>query len=228
MMPASPIKSPLYHSRWFVILSLLLLSAIGYVLLAYDKAAVHLWLNGCHTPWLDVFFTYYTKVGEWVPYVIVFLLLFYKVGWAAYLLSSVALSGLICQPLKYAFDTDRPYKFFADHLPEVQLPFVDGVTLSKFYSFPSGHTTTFFCLFLVLSMVLGEMVAHRKELWAVFCWVLAVLGAYSRIYLSQHFLEDIAGGMLLGIGVTLLLYCFVPRLQATSFWNWHIPLRKKK
>ena len=213
----------------------LLLCLIGYVLLNYDKAAVHLWLNGYHTPFLDFFFRYYTVVGEWIPYIFVFLLLFYKAGWATYLLGCVAVSGLLAQPLKYAFDTDRPYKWFADRLPDVQLPFVDGVELSRYYSFPSGHTTTFFALFLCLSIVLTDCTASRSNRHtslkttaiSLVCFLLAVLGAYSRIYLSQHFLEDLFGGMILGVTTTLLLYIFVPHLQTTRFWNWNFGQLRK-
>jgi len=218
----------------FLIGSLLLMCVIGCVMLACDKAAVHLWLNGYHTPFLDSFFRYYTVIGEWIPYIFVFLLLFYKAGWAAFMFGSISISGLLSQPLKYAFDTDRPYRYFADHLPDVQLPFVDGVTLSKYYSFPSGHTTTFFALFLCLSIVATDCLSKREQtkglsrsrtdlsVVAFLFFMLAVVGAYSRVYLSQHFLEDILGGMILGIGVTLLLYLPVPQLQGTRFWDWSL------
>ncbi|MBQ7698576.1 MAG: phosphatase PAP2 family protein [Paludibacteraceae bacterium] len=229
----------------FLFCSVLLLCVIGFVLLNYEKAEIHLWMNTYHTSFLDFFFRYYTVIGEWVPYIVVFLLLFYKAGWATYLLSSVVISGLLSQRLKYVFDTDRPYKYFADHLPDVQLPFVDGVELSKYYSFPSGHTTTFFALFLCLSIVATDYfyrtyhISKRSKtpremelasiiVVSVTCFLLALTGAYSRIYLSQHFLEDIFGGMLLGILTTLLLYLPIPRLQTTRFWDWHIRLTPSK
>ncbi len=228
----------LKRNATFLIFILLFLSLIGLVLLNYDKAEVHLWMNTFHTPFLDFFFRYYTVIGEWIPYVIVFLLLFYKAGWATYLLSSVVISGLLSQCLKHIFNTDRPYKYFADHLPDIQLPLVDGVTINSFHSFPSGHTTTFFALFLCLSIVATDYFYHTYHLdkhpahtnpigkasiavVSITCFILAVIGAYSRIYLSQHFLEDIFGGMILGIITTLLLYIPIPRLQNTSFWDWH-------
>lgn len=220
----------------FLVCSLLLLCIIGYFLLGYDKAAVHLWLNGCHTPFLDFCFRYYTVVGEWVPYVIVFLLLFYKAGWAAYMLGGVVISGLLSQLFKYMFDTDRPSKYFADHLPDARLPFVDGVEIYSCHSFPSGHTTTFFALFLCLGIVTADHIARSGKPYArsrtaavsLTCFLLAAGGAYSRIYLSQHFLEDIFGGMILGIATTLLLYLAVPRLQTTRFWDWNLcQLRNK-
>lgn len=214
----------------FLLLSLFLMIIIGVFLLTFSKADIHLWMNSCHTPTMDFFFRYYTYVGEWVPYVVVFGLLFYKAGWASYLLGSVAVSGLISQRLKYVFDTDRPLTYFHHHFPDIQLQLVEGVHMSKFYSFPSGHTTSFFALFLVLCVLLNShlmQTATRYRQWLVgcivplTCFVWAVLGAYSRIYLSQHFLEDILGGMLLGILCTSLLFPLVSKWENTTFWNWN-------
>lgn len=223
----------------FLILSTLLLIALGIVLLQYDKAQLHLMMNVWHTPALDFFFRYYTYVGEWIPYVIVVGLLFYKAGWASFLLTDVLLSGLIAQRLKYVFNTDRPYYYFAQNLPDVRLPFVEGVTLSKWYSFPSGHTVTFFALFMTLAIIAVEIIESRTKnqeqrtkttliVINVVCFLLAALGAYSRIYLSQHFAEDIFGGAIIGIITTLLLYIAVPHLQKTPFWDWKIKKMQKK
>ena len=223
----------------FIICSLLLFCIISFVLLNYDKAQVHLWMNTYHTPFLDFFFRYYTIIGEWIPYVIVFLLLFYKAGWAIYLLSCVVISGLLSQCFKHIFNSDRPFKYFADHLPDTQLPLVEGVPIYSFNSFPSGHTTTFFAFFLCMSIVITDYFYHTYHLdqhsahthpigivsitvTSITCFLLAVIGAYSRIYLSMHFLEDIWGGMIIGISTTLLLYIFIPRLQHTHLWDRHI------
>lgn len=224
----------------FLVLSCLLLLAILTAHIFSQKETIHLFLNAYHAPWLSYAMRSYTHVGEWVPYVVAALLLFYKLGWTCFLLGDMALSGAMAQIAKYAVDTDRPYRWFANHLPDIQLQFVDGVRLSKFYSFPSGHTTTFFCLFMVLAIILTSYnIYHYRHdtpleapirqwcnlLIGIVCFLLAVLGAYSRIYLNQHFLEDIFGGMIVGISSTLLclllLYIF-PRWQHSYFWNWSI------
>ncbi len=212
---------------------------------------MHLWLNGTHTEAGDFFFQYYTYVGEWVPYVIVaVLLVFYKAGWASFLLADVAISGLIGQGLKYGADTDRPLTYFAEHAPGVQLQLVEGVRMSEWYSFPSGHTTTFFALFLTLAIVLcekyyfsrrradGEPTRDRHAIDTrltcgyafinLFCFLLALLGGYSRIYLNQHFAEDILGGMTLGVLTTLALLFIVPKLDSTSFWHWNVLQLKRR
>jgi len=241
----------LRYSHVFLLCSLVTILALGICIALCNKIEMHLWLNGTHTEVGDFFFRYYTVVGEWVPYVIVALLLFYKAGWASFLLADVALSGLIGQGLKYAFNTDRPYLYFTKYAPDVSLQFVDGVRLSEWYSFPSGHTITFFALFMTLSIILQEHlspITHHPSpitpknastshnsllpttyyLLPITCYLLAILGAYSRIYLNQHFAEDIVGGIIIGASTTIGLLFFVPKLDQTKFWNWNIMLLQKK
>jgi undecaprenyl-diphosphatase len=68
-------------------------------------------------------------------------------------------------------------------------------------SFPSGHTT--FAAVMCASLVL--LFAHRRRWWA-----LALLGiagmAWSRTYLQVHWLSDVFGGALLGVGVALVSF----------------------
>jgi len=224
------------YSQWFTILSILTAIALGIAILTCDKIEMQLWLNGTHTAVADFFFRYYTCIGEWVPYVFVGLLLFYKAGWASFLLADVAISGLIGQGLKYWFDTDRPYYYFSKFAPDIQLPFVDGVELSQWYSFPSGHTTTFFALFMTLAIVCSEAYhlstsklpsTFHFPLSTIF-FLLALLGGYSRIYLNQHFAEDILGGIVLAVVTTIILLFLVPKLENTRFWNWNLLQLQRK
>ena len=197
--------------------------ALGGALICCDKGQMHLWLNPEHTATADLFMQYYTLIGEWIPYIVVGLLLFYKVGWSLFLLADVAISGLIGQGLKYAFNTDRPLTWFAEHMPDVELQLVDGVRMSEWYSFPSGHTTTFFALFFTLAIIIANSKLRQPKLWIILCFMMAVLGGFSRIYLNQHFAEDIWGGALLGTITTILLYPAAIALQGKEkFWNWNL------
>jgi len=80
----------------------------------------------------------------------------------------------------------RPTKAITDsHLIHV----VKGVELHSIGSFPSGHTTTAFCFYLLACLFFNKR-------WVVFGgFLLALLVGYSRIYLAQHFPRDVAGGM---------------------------------
>lgn len=68
------------------------------------------------------------------------------------------------------------------------------------YSFPSGHTLT--------SAVGATMLAGIDRRFALPAILLAVLIAFSRLYLYVHFPSDILAGAVLGIGIgTLTLFC---------------------
>ncbi len=226
--------------KLFYILTIILLAVLVTLMLIYDKGTLHLMLCDHHTAFGDVFFPAFTQVGEWGVYVIVVLLLFYKAGWASLLLVSNLLAGGIGQIVKHIAHAPRPVSWFAEHCPDVTLPAIEGISFKQWNSFPSGHTLTFFCLFLVLTMVFEEVLQRRKlstegrnetaslnyYAISVICFLLATLGAYSRIYMSMHFAEDIFAGIILGVGVTALLSLFIPKIEHTKFWNWHVPTRK--
>ena len=180
---------------------------LGGLLIWNEKADLHLWLNSVHTPFLDVFFKYYTWVGEWVPFVVVAGLLFYRYRAALLLLSAQVVSGLVTQVFKRIFNAPRPKRFFADHFPEIDLPQVLDVRMHSWHSFPSGHTTSAFALFLALTFL-----TKRKDLHLLY-FLMAVLVGYSRIYLSQHFTSDVLAGSFIGVLMTIVALYLVDRKQ---------------
>ncbi len=223
--------------RLYYILSAILLAVLATLMCIYDKGTLHLMLCDHHTAAGDVFFPVYTQVAEWGIYVVAVLLMLYKFGWGCFLLVSNWVAGGIGQIIKHIAQAPRPVTWFAQHYPDVQLPAIEGIEFKEWNSFPSGHTITFFCLFLVLTMVIEELyhTAKRSYSEAVFqrqrsfsvsglsaaggLFALATLGAYSRIYMSMHFAEDIFAGIILGVGITALLSLFIPKLSNTRFWN---------
>ena len=227
---------PINRTSVYLVLSVVLALGIVVVHFFYSKADIHLWLNSNHTAWQDIIWQYYTYVGEWVPYAVAAVLLLFRFGDGLLLLADLALSGLAAQAVKHIACTDRPYMYFAKHFPDIDLPFVDGVRLSRFFSFPSGHTTTFFVLMFVLAVIITEAYSRRQAMEkdkrhrpsgdvfcaavCLVCFLLAAAGAYSRIYLSQHFLEDIFGGIVIGVSSTLLLLPVASRLQVKPWWSW--------
>lgn len=192
----------------FLTLTLLFLLIAGGALCFIPKGELHLLLCCHHKPILDVFFRYYTVVGEWVPYVVAIGLLFYSRAWGVFTIVVTILSGLSTQLLKHIVDAPRPLTWFAANMPDVTLPLVDGVKMSQYYSFPSGHTTSFFALFLALSLLVSHTALSRKAQYFLqtLFFLLALLGGYSRIYLSQHFLSDVLGGAFVGVCITLVVY----------------------
>ncbi len=207
--------------RLYYILSAILLAVLATLMCIYDKGTLHLMLCDHHTAAGDMFFPVYTQVAEWGIYVVAVLLMLYKFGWGCFLLVSNWVAGGIGQIIKHLAQAPRPVTWFAQHYPDVQLPAIEGIEFKEWNSFPSGHTITFFCLFLVLTLVIEE----RKPSLLLYSSTpllligLAALGAYSRIYMSMHFAEDIFAGIILGVGITALLSLFIPKLSNTRFWN---------
>ncbi len=213
---------------------LVVLLVLGSLLCLMPKGALHLALNGFHTQVGDCFFKYYTYVGDWVPYVIVFLLLFYKLGAATFVLASNVLAGLVTQLIKRIVCAPRPSIFFdVANNPDI-LPVVEGVRLHAYHSFPSGHTTTFVAVFFALAILLNgsdlRISSAVRQLGQYVCFLCAVLGGYSRIYLSQHFAADVFAGALIALVVTAALYPLFVRwsVSHSASYDWRLLLLCRK
>ena len=78
------------------------------------------------------------------------------------------------------------------------------INIPKDYSFPSGHT---------LSSVIGATILTGTDRRFGYAAIpLAVLIAFSRLYLYVHFPSDILGGALLGLSIGMLGLSFLRRL----------------
>ena len=208
--------------------TIVLALVLGTTLLVVPKAELHLALCQPHTHFLDTIVPIFTDLVDWLPYLCVVLLLFYRAGWATFLASNLLLSTLIVQPIKHILCAPRPLTWFAENVPNIRLPLIEGVRMNYWLSFPSGHTTTFFVLFFSLSIILYAENIKGKNILSFLCFLCASFGAYTRIYLSQHFALDIFAGILIAIFSTLLLYFFlVKRTQNTSFWVWRVQKLRK-
>ena len=146
----------------FIILSLMLLLALGLALMYIPKGDLHWLLCNRHTPARDIFFRYYTHVAEWFPYVLcVLLLLFGRVGNGLFASAAMVFSSLTTQICKHLINAPRPVTWFAENMPDIRLPLVEGVEMNYWHSFPSGHTTSFFALAFVASILITKrLTAH--------------------------------------------------------------------
>lgn len=219
-------KRLLQQNAVFIGLSLVLIIALGLALLLLPKGELHLLLCDRHTPARDIFYKYYTQVGEWFPYALcVLLLLFGRVGDALLAASGLTFSALTTQFFKHIINAPRPYRWFAMNMPDISLPAVEGVRFNEWFSFPSGHTTSFFALAFVACILLTRKPRSTKYpkmtsyAIQVVLFVAAALGAYSRIYLSQHFALDVFAGIVVGIGITLACYAVLQRYEDQKWYN---------
>jgi membrane-associated phospholipid phosphatase len=85
-------------------------------------------------------------------------------------------------------------------------PTVAMIALPPSYSFPSGHAAASSALFLTLAFMAGavERRAGPRRLLVGMAVVLALLVAWSRVYLGVHYLSDVCGGLLLGTAGALI------------------------
>ena len=212
----------------FLVPTIVLALVLGITLLLVPKAELHLALCQPHTAFLDKLVPVFTNLVDWLPYVIAVLLLFYRAGWATFLASNLLLTTLIVQPIKHIVHAPRPITWFAQNMPDISLPLVEGVKMNHWLSFPSGHTTTFFALFFCLSIILCAENAKGKHILSFLCFLCATFGAYTRIYLSQHFALDIFAGILIATCTTSILYYFlVLKTKNTRFWAWNVQKLRK-
>ncbi len=183
-----------------VLYAILLIAALSTIILN-SKAETHLFFNSFHNPFFDSFFYCITFLGDGVAAILIaIILLVVKYRFVFIVALSSIISALITHSLKYTFDIVRPKKFFEDlH----DLYFVPGVENYLYNSFPSGHTTCAFSLYFALAFIVKQQ--RLKMLFLV----LAVLTGYSRIYLSQHFLEDVTAGSVIGSITAFFVYFFI-------------------
>lgn len=212
----------LIEKNFAFFLPYLALSAICIVTLSrVTKDQIHIYINQHHTSFFDAFFKYITYLGELgaFPPLVLIILLFVSYRKSALFVCANAMSGVFVQILKrFLFsDHSRPVKYFSGMY---DLRMVEGVTVHSNYSFPSGHSTTAFSTFLVLAMFSN----NRYIKFA--CFVFASLTAFSRVYLSQHFLSDIVAGSFIGVvfalGSELFLSKKNPRWFSKSLYSSYV------
>ena len=159
-------------------------------------------LNQQHSWAGDLFFKYYTHIGDGLFTIVLAFVLFVFGKRKLPLLLTIAflLSGLMVQVIKQIEQRPRPGLYFEKR---ASVHAVDGVLLKGKNSFPSGHTTTVFA-----SASLLALATQRKGIQLIYL-LAALVAGYSRIYLGQHFLEDVTAGMCLGtLTAILLAYLF--------------------
>src|SRR5205814_9807665 len=133
----------------------------------------------------------WTNMGDGIVWVIVAILFYiYRRKQFPFLIAAVLISTLIAQGIKNLAPEPRPSVAITD---SSLIHTVEGIELHTSYSFPSGHTTTAFTIFLIACLLI-------KNKWVVpVGFMSALLVGYSRVYLAQHFPLDLGGGMIAAV-----------------------------
>ena len=203
----------------YVIAYVVLLMVVFGLLYVYSKVELHLLLNSYHTSIQDTFFKYYSMLAEGPLYVLALLpLLWKKIKLTIFFALCELSGGGVLQILKHTISTDRPVSVF-EHYHDMILPLVQGVEMHHSNSFPSGHASTFFVFCTCSAIFLAyynrkKNNQNKRRTWVMSSmmmlslFVFATLGAYSRIYLSQHFLSDVCIGSIIGFMTPCLIFYF--------------------
>lgn len=189
----------IFTTHKYLFISFATLWLIGFTYwCANGKEAAFLIINGAHTPFLDFAMPIFTMLGEF--YLLIPMLLFVtlrnvKVGAGMFI--GYALASTTAQVLKFCapWHNDRPSLYFYN---DARVHYITNYFNSVSHSFPSGHTTLAFSVMLYLALTVKQLSLQ------LYCLLIAVLVGYSRVYLAQHFVEDVLAGSLIGAAFAVL------------------------
>jgi membrane-associated phospholipid phosphatase len=183
------------------------------VFFATNKGDLVLYLQTLHSATLDFLFANITKLGEEVgliPALCVLMLrlpLPIKEKGAVLFKIVLCLIGMFLVVVlfkQYVFDFNRPLAYFEER--GISILQVEGVKLNSYHSFPSGHTATaVFGWYLMFQLMLPN--TKWRNLWVI----VALLVGLSRIYLGQHFLQDVWFGALIGFAWAFFAHQWILR-----------------
>lgn len=151
---------------------------------------------------LTPFFTLITN--EYFLYailVVVLIYMFKKNDQTRKLAKETIIAFLICTVLfivlKLIFQRPRPFDAFNELVPLVDKP--------TDYSFPSGHTASaFICAFMVYDGL--------PKKYSILIIILAILVAFSRLYVGVHYPTDILAGIILAY----IVYRFMKKTMSAK------------
>lgn len=169
------------------------------------EAEILLWIqNNLRNPVLDPVMKTITHLGDggavWILLTLV-LLIFPKTRRAGMFSAMAMIGSLLINNivLKNLFARTRPYELI-EGLKLIISPAWD-------YSFPSGHTGT-----SIASAV--SMAPELPRRWAVLLLILAVVIAFSRLYVGVHFPTDVLGGLVTGLAAAWTARRLLPFAEA--------------
>ena len=191
--------------------TVILLCILNYSFLDIQAA---LWFHSLGKGWPYELFEKITLFGDSLYYIVGGMLLFmvfrnnkkHLASSGLFLVFSVAASGLAADLIKYITGRARPKLYFSKQL----FGFDFFRWEHAWTSFPSGHSAT--------ALTVGMFLALLFPRWRFYWFFGAVIVAFSRIFLSQHYISDVIAGSFLGIVSTLLLYnyCFKSKLDVSE------------
>ena len=156
-------------------------------------------INHLCSPFADVLMTGFTYLADGIVFGLVLLYLLVARKFRPFLigLTTVLTETAIVQVLKHTIDAPRPLGYFQD---ASLLHLVKWMPEHYNHSFPSGHAACAFALFCYLALI------DNNKMRGMLFMAVALAAAYSRVYLAQHFFQDIYIGSIIGASTSFVVY----------------------
>jgi len=214
------INDVLKQTKPFLIPYLILMLACIIIKLLFTKQQIYFAVNGQYSDFADEIAPYITDLGNgWTIVALSAILVLFNYRTAFLMATTYAITSLSVQIVKYIADADRPTLLYHDKLSTIHV--VKGIYLLKYYSFPSGHTVTAFSTALLVTYLL------KNKNWGWLFFIVAVAVGYSRMYLSEHFFEDVTIGSALGVVLTIWWISYIDSKKFIHSDKWNRGLLKK-
>ncbi len=159
-------------------------------LITFDRFLTFFFIQSPHPLILELLFSFFSAQGVYIMiwFSIFLYLIFFEEKkqktFIIYFLASLIIAFLSVTIIKNLTKRPRPFSANYNQLQPITTNY------SKDYSFPSGHATISFSVATILSAFNKK---RRKYFYSI-----AVLIAFSRIYLGYHYVTDVIVGSLLG------------------------------
>ncbi len=213
------IKDVLQRIKPFFIFYLILLCCCLVIKLAFTKDEIYFAVNSRHADLLDNIEPYITDLGNgWTIVILAALLTLYNYRVAFLMVTTFLVTSLAVQIVKFFFDAPRPKLYFKDQLSK--LYFVKGVDILSRDSFPSGHTLTAFATGVLVTYLV------KNKNWGILLVFYGVMVGFSRMYLSEHFFEDVIGGSVLGVFLAIFWISWIDSKAFLHSPGWNRGLLK--
>jgi membrane-associated phospholipid phosphatase len=208
------IKDVLYKVRAFFIPYLVVLVLCLLIKIMFSREQIYFAVNSRNFPLGDFIAPYLTDLGNfWTVVFLSLILVLFSYSKAFMLLLVNGVTALIAQIVKHIFDSPRPILYFQSQL--VHIHFVKGVEMLRLHSFPSGHTVSAFTTAMLFTYW------AKNKFWGFPLLLLAICVGYSRMYLSEHFFEDVTAGSVIGTISTICLITWLANTQLLKSVKWN-------
>ncbi|MGL4599498.1 MAG: phosphatase PAP2 family protein [Bacteroidia bacterium] len=194
------VRSSFYSVRYFLMGFALLLLLAGICIASTEKLVLHGQINGVYSNWADWLFLFFTWVGDGITctiFLVLFLFVRARTAWVS------GIAAILASGITYLLKTTAFYgearPILAFQMANLPIRAVPGLENNMYNTFPSGHTTLIFAVCCSLAF------HYQKTGQQLGLLLLAACVGFSRVYLSQHFMNDIFAGALIGTATALCI-----------------------